>query len=375
MEKPFDITIAGAGIMGLACAFEAARRGRSVCVFDPGTTAAQASRAAAGILVARDAQAFFSPFREFYVRSIRSYPEWLEAVRAVSGIEVPFAKGGDWLVFDLEDPAAVKRMDEKRRQFEREKASDFTVTDTLPPALVSHSRLTKVATFHFPGEAYVQNRDLLAALRVACVRFGVVFRAGAPTGPWVHAAGATTLSFADGPLRASQVLIAAGAWTAGLLSGLGFSAPMIPVKGQLIRIPRFHGSNAMIHFNDEMYLVPRGDDLVVGATSEPGSWNEDFDEAGLGWLESRLSRMLPQVARGPLERWTGIRPRTADRLPWMGWLDAEHGWAICAGHYKSGISMAPLAATCMIRLLERERPPMDLAPFDPRRKKGLTRSP
>jgi glycine oxidase len=149
---------------------------------------------------------------------------------------------------------------------------------------------------------------------------------------------------------------------------------MIPVKGQLIRIPRFHDSEAMIHFNDEMYLVPRGDDLVVGATSEPGTWNEDFDDAGQGWLESRLARMLPKVARGPLERWTGIRPRTADRLPWMGWLDAQRGWAVCAGHYKSGISMAPLAAACMLKLLGREKPPVDLAPFDPLRRKALVRA-
>ena len=373
MEKPYDLAIAGAGIMGLACAFEAARRGRSVCVFDPGTTAAQASHAAAGILVARDAQAFYSPFREFYVRSIRAYPEWLDSVRTASGSEVAYARGGDWLVFDLEDPDAVKRMEEKRRQFEREKAADFTVTDTLPRPLSGHSALTRVATFHFPGEAYVHNRDLLAALRIACGRAGVAFRTGAPAGAWEHAAGTTTLAFADGPLRADQVLIAAGAWTAAILAGLGYTAPMVPVKGQLIRIPRFHASEAMIHFNDEMYLVPRGPDLVVGATSEPGSWSEEFDEAGEAWLEARLAKLLPGVARGPLERWTGIRPRTADRLPWMGWLDAERGWSVCAGHYKSGISMAPLAAACMIKLLGREKPTMDLAPFDPRRKRALAR--
>jgi glycine oxidase len=342
-------------------------------VFDPGATAAQASSAAAGILVARDAHVFFSAFREFYVRSIRAYPEWLECIRQASDREVPFARGGDWLVFDLEDPASVRRMDEKRRQFEREKAADFTVTDRLPSALEGHSALSKVATFHFPGEAYVQNRDLLAALREACLRTGVSFRAGAPTGPWEYAAGTTTLALPDGVLQARQVLVAAGAWTGKILADLGISAPLIPVKGQLIRIPRFHAETGMIHFNDEMYLVPRSDGLVVGATSEPGTWNEEFDASGKAWLEGRLERLLPSIARAPLERWTGIRPRTADRLPWMGWLDPLRGWALCAGHYKSGISMAPLAATSMIRLMGREKPAMDLAPFDPWRKKALVR--
>lgn len=360
--------------MGLACAFEAARRGRSVCVFDPGETSAQASHAAAGILVARDAHVFFSPFREFYVRSIRTYPEWLAAIRTASGTEIPYSRTGDWLVFDLDDSTAVKRLDEKRRQFDREKAAAFTVTDTLPPALAGHSPLSRVATYFFPGEAYVQNRVLLTALRLACLRSGVSFRAEAPTGPWEYSAGTTSLRFAEDTLLAGQVLVAAGAWTLRVLAEQGISAAMLPVKGQLMRIPRFHACDAMIHFNDEMYLIPREEGLVVGATSEPGTWNEDFDAIGGDWLESRLARLLPTVARGPMESWTGIRPRTADRLPWMGWLDAQRGWAVCAGHYKSGISMAPLAATCMLRLLGKEKPPLDLAPFDPWRKKALSRA-
>jgi glycine/D-amino acid oxidase-like deaminating enzyme len=58
----------------------------------------------------------------------------------------------------------------------------------------------------------------------------------------------------------------------------------------------------------------------------------------------------------------------------MGWLDASRGWAVCAGHYKCGISMAPLAAESMVRLLAGEKPLVDLRPFDPWRKKGLSRA-
>jgi glycine oxidase len=130
----------------------------------------------------------------------------------------------------------------------------------------------------------------------------------------------------------------------------------------------------MLHLNDEMYLVPRGDSLVCGATSEPGVWAEGFDAQGEAWIGTRLARWLPDLSGDSLERWSGIRPRTRDRLPWMGWLDEGRGWAICAGHYKTGISMAPLAAQCLVRLLLKERPPVDLAPFDPWRPRGLERA-
>jgi len=155
------------------------------------------------------------------------------------------------------------------------------------------------------------------------------------------------------------------------LAEQGIRAPVIPVKGQLLRIPRFHDEPAMLHLNDEMYLVPRVDSLVCGATSEPGTWEEGFDALGESWIGQRLAHWLPGIPSAALERWSGIRPRTRDRLPWMGWLDAGRGWAVCAGHYKSGISMAPLAAQCLVGLLLKEKPPADLAPFDPWRHRGL----
>ncbi len=371
---PFDLAIAGAGVMGLACAWEAARRGLSVLVFDPEATGAQASWAAAGILVTRDARVVQSPFREFYIRSIRAYPEWLERLKAASGAEIPFHRGGDWMVFDLDDARARKRLEEKERQFAREKAVDFIATDSLPPILSSRTPVSRVRTFHFPGEAFVQNRDLLEALRAACRSCGVVFRKAEAPGPWEHAGGTTRLPFPGAPAEARLVLIAAGAWSARLLAQQGIRAPMIPVKGQLARIPGFHGESCMLHLNDELYLVPRGDSLVCGATSEPGTWSEGFDAGGESWIASRLGRWLPDIGADALERWSGIRPRTRDRLPWMGWVDPARGWAICAGHYKSGISMAPLAAQSITRMLLKEKSPVDLEPFDPWRRRGLERA-
>ncbi|MDB5050278.1 MAG: Glycine oxidase ThiO [Fibrobacteres bacterium] len=357
--------------MGLACALEEARRGARVGVFDPAATQAQASHAAAGILVTRDAHVFSSPFREFYVRSIRQYPEWLAALTASAGREVPLHKGGDYLIFDLDDPAARDRLEAKSRQLDRERSLAFTVTDTLPKHLQAHSPLAKVRVFHFPEEAYVQNRELLAALRLACEKAGVVFRIGNPARAWEYAEGTTRLTFSEDRWEARRVLLAAGAWSFQALEHLGITAPMVPVKGQMIRIRNFHGLESMIHFNDNLYLVPRGDSLVVGATTEPGNWSEGFDGVGEAYVETHLRRFLPEVSREPLETWSGLRPRTRDRLPWMGWLDQERGWAICTGHYKCGISMAPLAAQCLSKLLHGEKAPFDLSPFNPWRKQGL----
>lgn len=381
MALRYDLAVVGAGIMGLATALKESRRGRKVAILSPAGSGGAgpalmggaASWAAAGILVTRDARVFHSPYREFYVRSIHAYPEWLRELAVLSGRTVPLHRHGDYLVFDRESPGAEEQLEAKRRQWDREHARNYIESDSLPGFLAGHSPLRKVRVFHFPDEAYVQNRDLLDALREACRRRGVVFVDGAPVTPWSHRGGMTELKMAQDTLQAEQVLIAAGAWTAPLLESLGFAAPLIPVKGQMMRIPKFHDRESLVHFGEDLYLVPRGDSLVVGATTEAGTWEGSFDRHGEAYLNDHLKRFLPSIAAGPVETWAGLRPRTKDRLPWMGWLDASKGWALCAGHYKCGISMAPLAAECISSLLNGEKPPVDLGPFDPWRKKGLAR--
>lgn len=368
-----DVAIAGAGIMGLSIALEEARRGKNVAILSPPEQPGAASRAAAGILVTRDAQVFHSAFREFYVRSIQAYPAWLDRIASLGGGAVPLHRHGDTVIFDLERAEARDQYDAKRRQWDREHARNYTESDVLPDFLASHSRLDKVKVFRFPGEAYVQNRDLVDALRKACETQGVVFLDAVNPSSWDHGADGTSMVTGGETVLARQLVVAAGAWSAALLESLGAKAPIIPVRGQLMRIPKFHPDPGMVHYGEDLYLVPRGDTLIVGATTEPGSWDEGFDAAGAEFLETHLRRFVPDIATGSVESWAGLRPRTVDRLPWMGWLDPGRGWALCAGHYKCGISMAPLAAESISSLLNGEKPPVDLGPFDPWRKRGLSR--
>jgi glycine oxidase len=117
--------------------------------------------------------------------------------------------------------------------------------------------------------------------------------------------------------------------------------------------------------------VPRPKGLIVGATTEAGIWDEDFNLNGQTYLESHLKKFFPQVVCTPLETWVGIRPRTQDRLPWMGFLNEQKSISICAGHYKSGMGMAPLSALCMSNLINGEKTLLNLDAFSPWRKKGL----
>lgn len=363
-----DLVVLGAGVMGLSVALEEARRGKRVAVVDPSPFGTKASWAAAGILVTRAGLIGGSPFRNFHLRSVPMYPDWLAALEEDSGRAVPYERPGDYQIF-VGDPgrdADIRRiLDEREDQLRRERASRFERLTEWPEFLKPFGAPGPVRLYRFPDEAAVNNRALLEAL-VEALR-----RAGADLRPEAHVVshqtqGINRLTLRDGSvLEAPRVFIAAGAWCNEPLGRLGFSLPLTAVKGQLAMLPNFHGTRTLLHGGERFYLIPRGDRLIAGATTEPGVWEDGFDEKGETHLGGELSRFFPSVRPEWVETWSGLRPRGKDRLPLLGWLDKNSGIALGTGLYKSGISLAPLASRCLSALLNEEKPPADLRPFDP----------
>jgi glycine oxidase len=371
-RDPYDLVVLGAGVMGLSVAFEEAVRGKRVAVLDPNAFGQKASWAAAGILNTRAGLLGGSPFRSFHLRSVPMYPDWLARVEAASGIHVPYERAGDYQIFVGDDKDTRHVLHEREDQLRRERASRFTRLSEWPEFLKPHGAPGPVRLYHFPDEAYVNNRTLLEALETALHKTGAgLFPEVRPT-EWRQEQGSEGVEHVligpDFDLRARRVLIAAGAWCNEPLGLLGLSMPLFPVKGQLAMLSNFHGQKTMLHGGERFYLIPRGDKLIAGATTEPRVWNDGFDATGDTHLGAQLHKFFPGVKPEWIETWSGLRPRSADRLPLFGWVDKTAGIAIGTGLYKSGISLAPLASKCLSALLNGEKPPVDLRPFDPWRR-------
>lgn len=375
MSGNCDVFVAGGGIMGLSCALELARAGAKVTVADPNPVGHKASWAAAGILVTRGGRKPLSTFRRFYLQSIAGYPDWLEGIRGLSGDTVPLIRGGDHLLFDIDTAEGEKAYHEKRAQLQREDALPWEESDDLPAFLKPFARAGHFKALHFKEEAYVQNRLLLAALEKACRHLDVTLVQGdAQVGEaWRHQEKAMPwrLTLDQESLEAGQLLVASGSWSQTWLASLGWQSSLLPVKGQVARLPRPWREAAMVHVGEGLYLIPRGEDMIVGATTEPGEWDESFNAQGEATLSERLHALLPGIVFQPLETWSGLRPRTRDRLPLMGAVPDRKGAWICSGHYKCGVSMAPLAGKCMSQLLSGRKPSADIEAFDPARKGAL----
>ncbi|HEX2613723.1 MAG TPA: FAD-dependent oxidoreductase, partial [Fibrobacteria bacterium] len=229
--KPFDLAILGGGIMGLSVAFEETMRGKRVAVLDPNGFGGKASWAAAGILNMRAGVLAGSPFRAFHLRSVPMYPEWLARIEAESGLKVPYTRAGDYQIF-LGDPAqdaeTHRILDEREDQLRRERASRFTRLSEWPAFLKPYGAHGPVRLYHFPDEAYVNNRALIDALVAALKRRDADLFPAARVTRMRKAEGLHTLEGEGLSLRARQVLVAAGAWCNEPLGLLGLSMPLSP---------------------------------------------------------------------------------------------------------------------------------------------------
>jgi glycine oxidase len=178
---------------------------------------------------------------------------------------------------------------------------------------------------------------------------------------------------ADGErLAAGRVVVATGPWA---------GAPVRPLKGQILRLRDPEGPGLLdrvLRFRPAAggarvsggYVVPRGDGrYVVGATSEDRGFDTSVTAGGVRELLAEAQSVLPGLDELELEEASaGLRPTTPDNAPLIGDVD---GVIVATGHHRHGVLLAPLTADATIALLTGEQPPVDLAPFDPRRFVGV----
>ena len=118
MSEPqiWDVAIVGGGVIGLACAFELARRRRRVVVIERDQPGSHASRVAAGLLstiglpLGEDDDLF--PLK---LDSLRRYPQFIAKVESISRMSAGFRTDGTlWVARTAEDDEQLDQLNEKR---------------------------------------------------------------------------------------------------------------------------------------------------------------------------------------------------------------------------------------------------------------------
>jgi glycine oxidase len=347
-----DVAVIGGGAIGLAVAWRIQRSGCSVVVVERDALGGGASRVAAGML-APVAEAEFGAAAatalELGLRSAAIWPQFAAELSQQSGVELALHRSGTLLLArDADEARELERQSALREQLglatRRLRPSEAR---ELEPALAPTIRFALEA----PDDHSVDPRQLLRALRGACVNAGVRLHehAGAARLRLDRGQRVAGLQLADGsPLGAGAVVLAAGAWS-GSIEGLPQHArpPVRPVKGQILRLrdPAGPGMLGRVLRHEGGYVVPRGDGrYVIGATVEERGFDATATAGGVYELLRQAWELVPGVAELEIEELSvSFRPGTPDNVPLIGRSEVE-GLIFATGHYRNGILLAPLTA-------------------------------
>jgi glycine oxidase len=360
-----DVLIIGGGVIGLAIGWRAAQRGLKVIVADP-APGYGASHAAAGMLTPVAEAAYAE--RQLYElgsRSLSLYPDFAAELTQASGVGVGFRRTGTLLVgYDADDMAMITEHGRLRESFgaasQRLSARECRRAEPLLGPAISGGLLVE-------DDASVDPRRLTSALLTAVKVAGGTHRPHRAIRLLTLADRATGAELADGStITAGQVVLSAG-WASASLDGLppGAAPPLRPVKGQILRLrptpstlsaglPPTLVSRTVrgLVQGSSVYLVPRQEgELVVGATQEELGADTTVTAGGVWQLLRDARAIVPGITELELaESVAGLRPGTPDNAPLLG-PAALPGLVLAAGHFRSGVLLAPVTAELIAEYL------------------------
>lgn len=329
-----DLTVRGGGIFGLACAWEAARRGAKVRLIETVRIGAGSSGGLVGALSPHMPE-YWNAKKQFQLESLLMAADFWAEVGAVSGLSPGYARLGR--LQPLADVAAAEKARERgqnaARLWQGQAAWEVIAATGAAWEPVSPSGLLIRDTLSARLHPRLAGAALTAALRAKGGE--VVLGEAANEGAVLWATGYPGLMALNAEL--------------GRPVGAGVKGQSLSLRLDVSGMPQIYAPG--------LHIVPHEDGTVaIGSTSE-NQWDEAAStDAQLDALYENAVAACPALAGAKLiERWAGVRPRAKSRAPMLGEWPGRAGHFIANGGFKIGFGMAPKVAQVMVDLVLNQR--------------------
>jgi glycine/D-amino acid oxidase-like deaminating enzyme len=370
MKESYDAIVAGAGIVGTACAARLARAGMRVALVDRGGIGGETTSAGMGhIVVLDDSEAQFA-------LTCYSQRLWHELAPDLPGNAEFRTAGTVWVAADEEELAEAER----KRAYYTERGVPATL---LSPEMLAefepNLRAGLTGGLLVPQDAIVHP----PAVAMYLAEQALLYRTKLYLGCTVTALGAGEAVLSNGlRLSAPRLINATCGWAAELNPDL----PIRKRKGHLVLTERYPGfvrhqvaelgylksAHATEADSVAFNVQPQANgQIFIGASRQYNNEDAGVDEHMVTALLERAALYMPRLAakRMATAR-VGFRAATPDKLPLIGpALNDETLW-LATGHEGLGITTSLGTAALITAALTGDEPAIVPKPYLPARFKN-----
>ncbi len=362
-----DVIVVGGGLSGASIAYHLAEAGLSVRLLERDTLAAEASGAAAGMLLPIGEATGKDPLLRWGMRSLAAFPGLVDAVMERCGVDPEYEPSGALhLAVGAEQQVALREKAQSVVAFGANWV-DMDEVRARVPALAAASG----GALWCPREGHVRSEALVRGLALAAQALGARIEEGRGVDALVREGDRVVGVEAQGSrLLAGHVVVCTGAFAgAELLGELPVALPIEPVRGQILALDGSGVELPHVVMGEGAYLVPRRNgEIWVGATEERVGFDARVTAEGVSSLLEAGFALAPGLEGCAfLRAWAGLRPATPDGLPCIGRIPPIEGLIVAAGHHRNGVLLAPITGQLVLELVRHGCLADDAAAFSPER--------
>src|SRR5262245_9596729 len=378
MPQTSDVVVVGGGVIGLAVACYLSRENIRVTLVERGAIGQEASWAAAGYLSFQGSSNQPGPRLELTRASARMYESWIQEIGELTPADTGFWRSGL-----LEICLSEAEVAEARARAAWQRAAGYVV-EWLDASAVRErqpelsERLPVHGALLFPEVAQVRPPRLLKALTEASMRRGVHMLE--------HTAVTSIARDRDrvagveltggGRIDAPIVVNAAGCWAAQIAPEMA-TLPVRPIKGTIVLLEVLAQPSREVLSSPAAWLYRRADSKrLLGATVEEAGYDKRVKVESMHALVQQGISLVPKLKDATVvTSWAGLRPYSHDNLPYLGPVPDLEGAFVAAGHYRSGILLAPITGLLLKEMILAEPATLPLEPYAMTRLHGAASTP
>jgi len=374
-----DVVVVGAGIVGAACAYQLARAGARVTVFEAGAVAGGTSSAGEGNLLVSDKPP--GPELALALWSRRLWDELGERLDR-DAIELE-DKGGLMVAASPEGYERVAALAAGQR------AAGVEVTELAGDRLAEYE--PRLATGLAGGAYYPQDAQVQPMLAAAHLLRDIDLRCGERVREiQVGAAGGVSgVRVGNAVIRTGAVVNATGMAGGELAATVGTRLPVEPRRGFILVTEPLQGVREQPPIRHKVYAADylggvasddvglhssavvegtRAGTVLIGSSRERVGFDAAYPLPVLRLIAAQAIALFPFLARvRVLRAYRGFRPFTPDHLPVIGPDPRVAGLWHAVGHEGAGICLAPATGALIAAQVTGGDPEIDPTPFAPAR--------